>query len=48
MARTKKQYSQAKGKKPINNRGKKCDIRDEYDAFFPIFLKMKVSDSVHW
>ena len=37
MARTKKQHSQAKGKKPINSKGKQCDIRDEYDAVFPIF-----------
>ena len=37
MARTKKQHSQAKGKKPINSRGKQCDIRDDYDAFFPIY-----------
>ena len=37
MARIKKQHSQAKGKKPINSRGKQCDIRDDYDAFFPIY-----------
>ena len=37
MARTKKQYSQAKGKKPINNGGKQYDISDDYDAFFLIY-----------
>ena len=39
MARTKKQHPHAKGKMPINSGGKPRDLRDDYDAFFPLYSK---------